>query len=261
LVLGSELILFQYFAKITGWIPLEVSLVRQRRTSPEDLGGAISNGMDKGNYTWIFVLLIGIGLIVFAYYNSSYRTYVDTFVNPTPMTSSDIIPTSMPSNGPDPVKTTVLPTPVITPQTTPDLTRTTYIDEKVPWELLPETASCQLQGEIKFIEQTIYDNQDAKFSYQGIDHPARLITWTVSPQDDPFTAIGPNIFSQMILPDGENLIGLVLPENPKYKRYELTAKINYGRIVGGVMQNGFLVGGSVKLFEKQCEGKTIVVLP
>ena len=99
------------------------------------------------------------------------------------------------------------------------------------------------------MDPRIYDNQDALFTYKGVDHPGRLINWTVSPDDG--LAIGPNLFAQLPLPDGESLVGISLPENPKYKRYELTALITYGR----------LIDGNMKVFTKQCAGKTTVVLP
>ena len=87
------------------------------------------------------------------------------------------------------------------------------------------------------------------FSYKGVDHPARLVKWTISPDD--IIDVGPNIFSSLVLPDGESLVGVSIPENPKYKKYELTAAITYGRIVNG----------DVKVYETQCSGKTTVVLP
>jgi hypothetical protein len=116
---------------------------------------------------------------------------------------------------------------------------------------------CQLQGEIKFLNHNTYDNQDAKFIYSGIDHPARNISWIVTPADD--ISVGPNIFGKLVLPKGESLLGVTLPENPKYKTYELTAKIQYGRLID---KNGnfVTVGGDIKVFEKQCTGKTTVVL-
>ena len=136
--------------------------------------------------------------------------------------------------------------------------RTTFVDEPVPWNLLLGQASCGLQGEVKFLNHNTYDNQDARFIYGGIDHPARNISWTVTPQDD--ISVGPNIFSKLKLPNGESLLGVTLPENPKHKQYELTAKIQYGRLVDA-KGNFVAVGGDVKVFEKQCAGKTIIVLP
>ena len=96
------------------------------------------------------------------------------------------------------------------------------------------------------------------FIYNGIDHPARNIFWTVTPQDN--ISVGPNLFNKTTLPNGESLLGVILPENPQYKKYEITAKIQYGRLVDG-KGNFVTVGGYVKVFEKQCTGKTTVVLP
>lgn len=136
--------------------------------------------------------------------------------------------------------------------------RTSFIGETVPWNLLLADAFCKLNGEVKFLDHNTYDNQDALFTYIGIDHPARNVLWAVSPQDD--IRVGPNILNKTPIPNGESLLGIVLPDNPKYKKYELTAKIQYGRLVD---QKGNFVtaGGYVKVFEKQCDGKTIVVLP
>ncbi|HEY4474791.1 MAG TPA: hypothetical protein VJC06_02625 [Candidatus Paceibacterota bacterium] len=136
--------------------------------------------------------------------------------------------------------------------------RTTFIDEVVPWSLLLGQASCRLQGEIKFLNHNTYDNQDALFIYGGVDHPGRNIFWTVTPQDD--ISVGPNMFGKLVLPNGESLLSITLPENPKHKRYELTVKIHYGRLVDE-KDNFVTVGGNVKVFEKQCDGKTTVVLP
>ena len=136
--------------------------------------------------------------------------------------------------------------------------RTSFIGETVPWNLLLADASCQLKGEIKFLNHNTYDNQDAIFTYKGIDHPGRNVFWTVTPQDD--ISVGPNILNKTPIPDGESLLGVILPDSPKYKRYELTAKIQYGRLVDA-KGNFVTEGGVVKVFEKQCDGKTVVVLP
>jgi len=166
-----------------------------------------------------------------------------------------------------PVETEGSPNPVPTPR--PNISkvpaplptgdgRTTFIDETVPWSLLLTDASCELKGEIKFLNSNTYDNQDALFTYKGVDHPARNVFWTVTPQDA--ISVGPNIFSKIPIPNGESLLGVVLPENPKYKKYEITAKIQYGRQVDA-KGNFVTEGGNVKVSEKQCAGKTTVVLP
>ncbi len=173
---------------------------------------------------------------------------------PTISSSVSVLPSISPSMNvsvsPTPFKT---PTPTLTPSPTK---KPSLIPSSVPWDQLPPEASCELRGEIKYVlinngtnHNNVYDNQNAMFTYKGIDHPGRLVYWTVSPQDD--LGVGPQIFAQIPIPDGESLIGISLPENPQYKQYELNASITYGR----------LVDGNVKVFTKQCVGKTTVVLP
>ncbi len=128
----------------------------------------------------------------------------------------------------------------------------------MPWSLLLGDASCELKGEIKFLNHNTYDNQDALFTYKGVDHPGSLVFWTVTPQDD--ISIGPNIFSNIPIPNGDSLLGIVLPENPKSKQYEITATIQYRRQVDA-KGNFVTEGGNIKTFQKQCVGKTTVILP
>ena len=209
----------------------------------------------------VFLLVVAVGLIFSVVYfrdiwTSDVQSIPDVIDSPEPSKTEN------PSNSPfatvAPTKTPTN-TPIVskTPLPTGD-GRTTFIDEKVPWELLLGQASCQLKGEIKFLDHNTYDNQDALFIYSGVDHPGRNILWTVTPLDD--LSVGPNIFNKMFIPDGESLLGVALPDNPKYKKYELTAKMQYGRLVDE-KGNYVTVGGNVKVFEKQCEGKTTVILP
>lgn len=206
--------------------------------------------MNKNNIIMLATLTVGIILV---------GVYVWT---------SDVLRTSDVVNSPEP-SVTESPSVTSTPTKVPNISkvplplpsgdgRTTFIGETVPWSLLLADASCQLKGEIKFFNGNTYDNQDALFIYKGIDHPARNIFWTVTPQDN--ISVGPNIFNKTPIPNGESLLGVFLPENPKYKKYELTAKIQYGRQVD-TKGNFVTEGGNVKVFEKQCQGKTMVVLP
>lgn len=135
----------------------------------------------------------------------------------------------------------------------------TFVGEKVPWELLLSDASCELKGEIKFLNSDTYNNQDALFTYSGVDHPARNVKWTISPAE-PNLEVGPNIFSKMPIPNGQSLLGLFKKGDVSLKKYELTAVMEYGRLVD---ENGkfVTVGGDVKVFKKQCLGKTSVVFP
>ncbi|MEK7583035.1 MAG: hypothetical protein AAB483_01360 [Patescibacteria group bacterium] len=136
--------------------------------------------------------------------------------------------------------------------------RTTFINETVPWSLLLSDASCELKGEVKFLNHTTYDNQDALLVYSGIDHPGRNVFWTITPKDT--ISVGPNLFSAMPIPNGESLLGISLPPRPKYKKYDVTARIQYERLVD---EDGKFVSekGVARSFEKQCEGKTTIVLP
>lgn len=195
------------------------------------------------------ILLVVVLTSAIIYFSN--RAINDDIIDQTPA-PTDIIesPTAAPSSKPNISK---MPVPLPSGDG-----RTTFIDETVPWSLLLADASCELKGEIKFLDGNTYDNQDALFIYKGIDHPARNIFWTVTPQDN--LSVGPNIFSKIPIPNGESLLGVFLPENPKYKKYEVTAKIQYGRLVD-TKGNFVTVGGYVKVFEKQCVGKTTVVLP
>lgn len=206
----------------------------------------------KNTFIWFAVLVIGAFFIVFSLANKN-KDNVKT--NPSPEISES------------PLSSSLSPSPSITAQPKPSVSkiplpsgdgRISFIDESVPWSLLLADASCELKGEIKFLNHNTYNNQDAIFIYKGIDHPARNIFWTITPQDN--IRVGPNIFSKITIPNGESLLGVILPDNPKYKKYELTAKIQYGRLVDN---NGSFVvaGGNVKVLEKQCIGKTTVVLP
>ena len=206
--------------------------------------------MSKNNIIKLVTLAVGVVLV---------GVYVLT---------SDVLQISDIVNSPEP-SVTESPFATLTPTKTPNITkvpvplpsgdgRTTFIDETVPWSLLLADASCELKGELKFLNHNTYDNQDGLFIYKGVDHPGRNVFWTVTPQDN--ISVGPNIFNRTPIPDGESLLGVVLPENPKYKKYEITAKIQYGRLVDG-KGNFVTESGNVKVFEKQCVGKTTVVLP
>jgi len=205
----------------------------------------------------ILLVLVAVAAFFLIFYFGS--AWVLNLVNtpsesPISMVSPQIEPSETENPSPTP---TTRPIATKVPLPTGD-GRTTFIDEAVPWSLLLGQASCQLKGEIKFLNHNTYDNQDAKFIYSGVDHPGRNIFWTVTPQDD--ILVGPNIFGKMFLPNGESLLSVTLPENPKYKQYELTVKMHYGRLVDE-KDNFVTIGGNVKVFEKQCEGKTTVVLP
>ena len=190
------------------------------------------------------VITLIAGLILFFYFTSKKGSNIgDLNFNDQPQFSISASPSVLPAN-PSPSKSSTSSTPKPLAQPTQELS-----EQTLRWNQLTGEAYCELTGEIKYLNSNTYDNQDARFIYRGIDHPSRGIVWVVSPNDG--LDIGPDIFAQMPLPDGISLIGVSLPETQYYKKYELTASINYGR----------LVDGNIKVYTKQCVGKTIVVLP
>lgn len=202
--------------------------------------------MSKNTIIWLVALVVGMFLIGFYVWTLNIQRTSDVVNSPEP----SISPEASASSSPRPAISKI-------PLPSGD-GKTTFIGESVPWSLLLADASCELKGELKFLNHNTYDNQDALFVYKGIDHPGRNIFWTVTPQDN--IAVGPNIFDRLPIPNGESLLGVSLPQNPKYKRYEITAKIQYGRLVDD-KGNFVTAGGNIKIFEKQCTGKTIVILP
>lgn len=208
--------------------------------------------MSKNNIIWLVILIVGVFLVGFYVWTSDIL-WISSIVNsPEPSGSPEASASLSPTPTPRP-NITKVPVPLPTGDG-----RTSFIGETVPWSLLLADASCELKGEIKFLNHNTYDNQNALFIYKGIDHPGRNVLWTITPQDN--ISVGPNIFDRFPIPNGESLLVVTLPESPKYKEYELTAKIQYGRLVDD-KGNFVTVGGNVKLFEKQCSGKTTVVLP
>lgn len=92
-------------------------------------------------------------------------------------------------------------------------------------------AECNLTGKITFLSPGVFENKNANIIYKNIDSMARLIFWTVTPNDE--LLVGPNMFASLPLPAGTEDITVGLPKNPKYKSYSLTARVNYGRFIDG----------------------------
>ena len=202
----------------------------------------------KNTIIWVAILVLGFMLVGFSFMKNDNNqakltSSPSALLTQSPSASFSVMPSSTPS-----AIVSRSPFPSVSSQ----------VGATVPWELLPKLATCALTGEIKYLNSNIYDNQDALFTYSGIDHPARNIHWTVTSEDD--LKIGPNIFARMPIPNGQSLIGVSLPESPKYKKYELHAVVDYGRLVDA-KGNIVTVGGNVKLYQAQCSGKTTIVLP
>lgn len=109
-------------------------------------------------------------------------------------------------------------------------------------------ATCQLGGEIRFIKQNLYETRGAKITYQNVDDPTRQIFWKSEPNDETL-AVGPNLFEELPLPNGQREIGVSLKNNPTSKSYILTAVITYGA------RN---LNGDIEVRNVDCVGKIIV---
>lgn len=153
------------------------------------------------------------------------------------------------------------PTPAPTPR--PDLTSSTNSGQASSPQATPlsteepfsglhgikSPATCQISGEINFLDKNTFSTKDSKISWQNVDSQGRLINWRISPQDN--LKIGPNIFANLTIPDGqyENLT-VRLPENPISKNYLLATSITYGQFIQG----------DLKIKEVNCTGQVKVNL-
>ena len=143
---------------------------------------------------WIIILVLGIGLIVLA---QVFRDKPgDTSLKPTVSES---------------------PNPTASPTLSPTLGGTP----------ISKVATCQISGSIKFINSNLYETMAAKITYKNVDDKIRQIFWKSNP-DDGVLSVGPNLFEQLPLPNGEKEVGVALNKEPSASTYTLTASINYG---------------------------------
>lgn len=138
------------------------------------------------------------------------------------------------------------PTPTSTPQ--PALSPT----KEEPFSGLhgiKSPATCQVGGEIDFSSKDLFSSNGSKISWQNVDSQGRLINWHISPKDN--LAIGPNIFGNLDVPNGEyENLTVRLPESPVAKSYLLTASVTYGQFIQG----------DLKVKEVNCTGQVRVNL-
>ena len=171
---------------------------------------------------WGFIVLAGMVLVLYSY-----------FTRPARYSGSD--------------------TPIVSPNVSlsPSPTTSASPTEELFLGLggIKSPATCQVDGEINFSSKNSFISKDSKISWQNVDSQGRLIKWHISPKDD--LAIGPNLFGNLIIPNGEYSNPTVrLPENPISKTYLLTASITYGQIIQG----------NVKVKEVNCTGQVKVNL-
>lgn len=111
-------------------------------------------------------------------------------------------------------------------------------------------ASCQVSGEIDFVEKTIFVSKKARLKWQNVDSEGRLILWKIEPEEENFS-LGPNAFIGLEMPNGESGLTIRLPEEPQTSEYRLTASITYG-----VLDDN----DSVIILEALCSGEIKVRL-
>lgn len=172
---------------------------------------------------WGIVLLAGLALLV---YGSVSRPEVWRTLTPSP---------------------SVTGTPEFS--ATPNVQATSTPEKFESFVGLKEPASCLIAGEIIYLNKNTYSSTDnALISWRNVDSTGRLINWRSEPADN--LAIGPNIFANLDIPDGDYGLTVGLPENPLAREYLLYASITYGQ----------LIKGNVEVKEVACSGFTKVKL-
>ncbi len=201
------------------------------------------------NYSILFwLIIIVLGVTLYFVGNVNNEETADVTPTPTPTAEATVSPT------PTPVAT-YNPTPTPTPdngQILEDFPDQGMVGETPPRSLITGPATCQLSnGKITFLSENTAMKEDAYISYQNVDHPGRLIFWSVDKEEEIFN-IGPNIFNDMELPNGTRSVGVVIEGEPKYTEYILTAKVTYGIEAEG--------GGIIDTKEVDCIGTVTVEL-
>lgn len=188
---------------------------------------------NKKNLVFLGVVaLIGAVLVLYGYFSRSVR-YVEPSTDLDVKQNSELTP--VPTPRPDPASS---------PQATPSATEEPFSG----LHGIKAPATCQVSGETEFSGPGLYSS-NTKLSWQNVDSQGRLINWRISPQDG--LAIGPNIFANLEVPDGEyENLTVRLPESPVSKNYLLTVSITYGQIIQG----------DVKIKETNCSGQVRVNL-
>ena len=191
--------------------------------------------MKKNILFWAF--LLGLAVVIWAGYRQKSNQPASILLQPTVLPSLSPTPSPTPDLNPGTKKASNNKTPKSPARNAP------------PYDVLTKPATCQIGGQIKFLSPTIAEHLNTYLIFTGIDSPARLFKWHVAPIDR--LDVGPNLTASIKLPDGKELINVVLPEKPIAANYKLTASMTYGR----------LVNGDIKVYEVQCDGQTEVVLP
>jgi|SRR3989344_5101243 len=109
---------------------------------------------------------------------------------------------------------------------------------------------CQLGGEIVYDGQVFKHTGEQEFNYWEVYDSHDIIRWELSPAGETFT-VGPNMFAGLNPIKGSDFLtisfnGVV----PKYKKYQLSASIDYVAVVNN----------AAKILNNKCTGKTTLVI-
>ena len=181
----------------------------------------------------VILLSASLGLIIFAFvFRGQQLQEPEATVSPQP--------------SPEATAGEATPTLSFVPTLTPVRTPTPSIKITNP------AATCQLAGSINFINDDLYETRGAKISYQNVDDTIRQIYWKTNP-DDGALVVGPNLFEQLVIPNGERQVGVSLIKSTNVKSYLLTAQVTYG--IRGPN------GGEIGVRLANCSGSVIVNMP
>ena len=180
------------------------------------------------------VAVLGLGLVLVVYFAKP-AGYVKQTTEPTAEPS--VVQSPNISVGPK-----LSPSPQATPRPSVPPTEEPFVGPNG----IKSPATCQVDGKAEFFDPGSYSS-NTKISWQNVDSQGRLIKWRISPNDG--LAIGPNLFANLIVPDGQyNNLTIRLPENPVSKTYLLTASVTYGQFING----------DLKVKEVNCSGQAEV---
>jgi len=176
------------------------------------------------NTFWIGLVVFAVVLVaVFLFYKKS---GTDNNISPSPSVSGGVTPTN---------------------STSPSSSPTSDIAPK-----------CQLTGEIVFDGEVFVHTGSQEFNYQNVLDPHDIIKWQISPSTPLGTGpsgenfdIGPNRVSGLAPLKGSDYLTVSFNGTvPKYKKYELSASIDYVAVVDN----------AAKILNAKCSGKTTLTI-
>ena len=117
-----------------------------------------------------------------------------------------------------------------------------------PEDISKRIPECSLSGTIEFTGQ-VFRHRDAFFRYDKVDDPHDLIVWKVTPEGED-VSIGPNRFSTLTLPKGQETLTIGFSSPPQKKEYRFFASIQYP----------YFINDQVEILTKECSGSIRLVV-